>query len=153
MEGHLRGDSLLRGRFPTGNGDRARLTYRLSTLNVVAPPPPVPPEPPVVTPPPLPPDTTPPPPGPGPNLVITALDTRTATVANTGTGPAGPFNLTVVNWGIVRVPGLAAGASQSVGYYAGTNCGGDYRAYADSQNEVVELNELDNTREILGVVC
>ena len=31
------------GRFPTGNGrNRARLTYRLSTLNVVAPPPPVP---------------------------------------------------------------------------------------------------------------
>ena len=33
VEGRLRGDSLLRGRLPMGNGDRARLTYRLSTLS------------------------------------------------------------------------------------------------------------------------
>lgn len=153
VEGRLRGDALLRGRLPTGNGDRARLTYRLSTLEVTPPPPPVPPEPPVVTPPPLPPDPTPPPPVPLPNLVITALDTRTATITNTGTAAAGPFNLTVTGWGVVRSGGLAAGASQPLNFYGGTNCGGDYRAFVDSQNEVVEQNEFDNARENLGVVC
>jgi hypothetical protein len=153
VERRLVGGALLRGRLPLGNGDRARLTYRLSTLAVVAPPPPVRPAPPVTTPPPLPPDTTPPPPGPKPNLVITALDTRTVTVMNTGAAAAGPFNVTVVDWGLVRAPGLAAGASTTLLFYNGTSCGGDYRAFADSQNEVVEVNELDNTRENLGVIC
>lgn len=153
VEGRLRGGSLLRGRLPMGNGDRARLTYRLSTLTAVAPPPPVPPAPPVTTPPPLPPDLTPPPPGPRPDLVITALDTRTVTVMNRGTAAAGAFNVTVVNWGMVRVPGLGAGESQALVFYSDTSCGGDYRAFADSQNEVLEQNELDNTREVLGVIC
>jgi subtilase family serine protease len=107
----------------------------------------------VTTPPPLPPDTTPPPPGPKPDLVITALDTRTVTVMNRGDAAAGAFNVTVTNWGVVRSGGLAAGASATLVFYAGTNCGGDYRAYADSQNEVVEQDELNNTRENLGVVC
>ena len=156
VTGRLRGGSLLRGRLPMGNGDRARLTYRLSTLATVAPPLPAPAEPPVTTPPPLPPDPAPPPPGPPaarPDLVITALDTRTVTVMNTGTAAAGAFNVTVVGWGVVRVPGLAAGASETVTFYTGTNCGGDYRAFADSQNEVAEDDELNNTRELLGVIC
>ena len=104
VEGRLRGDSLLRGRLPTGQrrpgppdlpaehadgeGRRPRRCR---------------PRPPVTTPPPLPPDPTPPPPGPQPNLVITALDTRTVTVTNQGTAAAGAFNVTVVDWGVVRV--------------------------------------------------
>jgi len=135
------------------SGDSARLTHRLSTVTVSAPPRPVPPEPPVVTPDPSPSDPTPPPPGPKPDLAITAMDTRTVTVTNRGDAASGAFNVTVIGWGVVRFTGLAPGESRQLTYYTGTSCGGDYRAVADSQQEVPESDEANNRLEYLGVVC
>lgn len=88
-----------------------------------------------------------------PDLVITDLGIREATIRNQGTGAAGAFTFTVTGWGAVRVPGLAAGVSTTVRYYSGTSCGGDYRAMADSGLEVAESDETNNRRELLGVVC
>lgn len=157
ITGRLLGGSRLRGRLPMGNGDRARLIYRLSTLTTVAPPLPAPAEPPAPPPPepppPPPPDPTPLPPVQLPNLVITHLDTRDVTVQNIGAAPAGPFRVTVTGWGEALFPGLAAGESQTRRYYSGSGCGGDYRAYADSGSAVAEANELDNTGELIGVIC
>lgn len=149
----VEGGARLRGRLPMQNGDRAVLTYRLTTFSVRPPPLPAPSEPPAPTPEPDPPPPPPPAPGTSPDLVITDLGLRDATVRNQGTADAGAFTLTVSGWGSVRLPGLASGASATVQYYNGTGCGGDYRALVDSAQEVAESDETNNARELLGVVC
>jgi hypothetical protein len=148
------GAARLRGRLPLQNGDKARVTYRLSTILVTPPPPPAPRTPPPDTPPPNPPPTNPPPLGPKPDLVITAMDTRNVTVTNQGKATAGAFTVTVAGWGTVSfAAGLPAGGSTSGQYYFGTDCGGDYRALADSGQQVAESNEANNTLDYIGVIC
>lgn len=157
----VEGGSRLRGRLPMQNGDRAVLTYRLTTFSFTPPPLPAPSEPPAPTPtptpqpPPGPDPPAPPPPAPGtsPDLRITELGLRDATVQNQGTADVGAFTLTVAGWGSVRLPGLAAGASTTVQYYNGTVCGGDYRAIVDSGQEIAESDETNNAKELIGVIC
>jgi len=136
VQARVTGGHELRGRLSMDNGDRARVTYRLETLRTSPPPAQVPP----VT-------------GPAPDLVITNLDTRFATVRNQGATAAGPFTVAVAGFGSARVAGLAPGASATVQFYAGAACGGDYRAVADAAQEVAESDEANNGRELLGVVC
>jgi hypothetical protein len=137
------GAARLRGRLAMDNGDKARLTYRISTFDVDPPPPPVPP-----------PDSTPPPPPPpGPpgdaDLTVTRLTIGDVTVKNQGTAAAGPFTVTVYNGPAVRdsvqFAGLAAGASATMTYTSGS-CDGSWTAVADSSNVVPESNEGNNTR-------
>ncbi len=146
-----------KGRLSMENGDRARLTYRLSTITVRPPRPPVPtPPPPDPTPPPPPPPPTPTPPPPtgAPDLVITALGINQVTVKNQGTAAAGAFNVAVPGGGVIRINGLAAGASASSGYTTGTCFLTDYRATADSSNEVVESDETNNVSGLtVTLIC
>lgn len=53
----------------------------------------------------------------------------------------------------MRSKGLAPGASETLTFYTGSYCGGDYRAHVDSRNEVDEVNEQNNTKGLLGVIC
>jgi hypothetical protein len=116
------GGSNLRGRLSKG-GDKARITYRLSTLETKLPTPPTPPNP--------------------PDLTITEIDFSHFTVKNVGTGAAGAFTVKVGASLYVPFGGLAPGASQS--YAFGSGCaGGTYTATADPDNLVGESNESNN---------
>ena len=111
----MTGAARLSGRLSMDNGDKARVTYRISSFAVDPPPPPVPPPPPNEPPP-------PPPPGPSGNadLIVTHLTIGDFTVKNQGTAAAGPFYVRVYNGAAVRDtvlrPGLAAGASTTMPY-------------------------------------
>jgi hypothetical protein len=137
------GAARLSGRLSMDNGDKARVTYRLSSITVNPPPPPVPP----------PNNNPPPPPPPGPSgdadLIVTRLTIGDFTVKNEGTAAAGAFYVRVYNGSSVRdtvlVPGLAAGASATMPYSSG-NCEGNWTAVADYTNVVPESNEANNTR-------
>ena len=126
------------------NGDKARITYRISSFDVDPPPPPPPP----------PPNQPPPPPPPGPtgdaDLIVTRVQAAEVTVKNHGTAAAGPFYVRVYNGAAVRdtvlVPGLAAGASTAVVYNSG-GCDGFWTTVADYTNVVPESNETNNTFE------
>ena len=137
------GGARLSGRLPLDNGDKARLTYRLTSFASDPPPPPVPP-----------PNNNPPPtPPPGPagdaDLIVTHLTIGDVTVKNQGTAAAGPFTVTVYNGSTprdsVQFAGLAAGASATMTYTSGS-CEGNWAAVADSGNVVPESNEDNNTR-------
>jgi len=138
------GAARLSGRLSMDNGDKARVTYLINTINVNPPPPPVPPPPP---------NQPPPPPPPGPSgdadLVVTHLTIGDFTVKNQGTAAAGAFYVRVYNGATVRdtvlVAGLAAGASLTMPYTSG-NCEGNWTAVADYTNVVPESNEANNTR-------
>lgn len=172
IERTVTGGRRLSGRLGIGNGDKGRITYRLETVRGVAPPvAPVPtggastgpvadptpettPDPTPTTPDPVPtPDPGPQPAG-RPDLVITALTPNDVTVKNIGTAPAGAFTVTVVGFTPVRFPGgLAGGASETKAYPHGPDCGGVYRATADSLSEVAESNEANNTFTTTNIVC
>ncbi len=151
------GGDRLRGRLAMENGDRAHLTYRISTIMVRPPRPPIttPPAPPPPPPPaPPPPPPTPPPPTGAPDLVITALGINQVTVENQGTAAAGSFDVAVPGGGRVRINGLAAGASVTSGYTTGTCFLAEYRATADSNNEVAESNETNNVSGLTApLIC
>ena len=140
------GSDRLSGRLSMDNGDKARVTYRISSFDVDPPPPPVPP--PNNEPPP------PPPPGPSGNadLIVTSFTPNSVTVKNQGTAATGPFTTTVFQGSTVRatVPfaGLAAGASATMNYTSngGIICEGTWSAVADSSNVVPESNEGNNTK-------
>jgi hypothetical protein len=148
------GGARLRGRLAMENGDPARLTSRLSTIKVKPPPPPPAP------PPPPPPTPEPPPPPPPPpttgaaDLVITALAINEVTVKNQGTAAAGAFTVSVPGGGIVRIAGLAAGASVTSAYTTG-NCNlSDYRATVDPGNAVTESDETNNVSGLtVTLIC
>jgi hypothetical protein len=137
------GAARLKGRLSMDNGDKARVTYRISTFGVDPPPPPVPP----------PNNEPPPPPPPGPtgnaDLIVTNLLTNEVTVKNQGTAAAGAFTVTIYNGSAVRdsveFAGLAAGASATMSYDS-ASCEGNWAAVADSSNVVPESNEGNNTR-------
>jgi hypothetical protein len=139
-QGTVTGGARLAGRLPMDNGDKARLTYRLSSFSVKPPPPPV-----------APPQNNPPvtpPPGPSGNadLIITRLTYGDVTVKNQGTAAAGPFYVNVTDRDTVLfASGLAPGASATVSYNSGS-CYGTWSAVADSTNVVPESNETNNTR-------
>ena len=149
----VHGGDLLKGRLAMENGDRARLSYRITTITVRPTPLPPPPDP---TPnPPPPPAPAPPPPSSGaPDLVITMLSLNQVTVKNQGTKAAGAFNVSVPGGGVVRITSLAAGASKTVSYTTG-NCNlTSFTAKADSSNEVTESNEANNTSGLtVSVIC
>jgi hypothetical protein len=135
------GAARLSGRLPMDNGDRARVTYLLTTIGVKPPPPPVPP-----------PNTPPPTPPPGPpgdaDLIVTRVQSNEVTVKNQGTAAAGAFYVRVYNGALVRdtvlVPGLAAGASTAVAYMS-NGCDGSWTTVVDYTNVVPESNETNNT--------
>ena len=137
------GGSLLRGRLPMQNGDRAQLTYRIATLTVIPPPPPAPPPGP---PPGPPPDPPPPVSGPAPDLTISSLTGDQFTVTNQGNVAAGPFTVTVrtasgdTNF---EFTGLAVGQSATRSYFK--PCEEQRLALADPLNQVAESNEANNT--------
>ena len=76
------GSDRLSGRLSMDNGDKARVTYRISSFDVDPPPPPPPPK-----------NEPPPPPPPGPSgnadLILTHLNIGEVTVKNQGTAAAG----------------------------------------------------------------
>jgi hypothetical protein len=115
------GGGKLSGRLNKG-GDKARITYRLSTLETKLPTPPVPPNP--------------------PDLTITEVNASQVTVKNIGTGAAGPFIVKVGASLYIPFGGLAAGAAQT--YVYGAGCGGG-TATADPDNLVGESNEANNS--------
>ena len=82
-----------------------------------------------------------------PDLVITDLGITTFTVANQGTGAAGPFSVLVIGFPPVAIGGLAAGAVGDAHVHVGM-LGGFREARADYLNQVVESNEINNTRSI-----
>lgn len=128
-EGTVTGGCTLRGRICKG-GDKARVSYRLSTLDTSLPVPPLPPT--------------------SPDLVITMINGNSFTVKNQGNGAAGAFVVRVNNTTDVPFSGLAAGAEQN--YVYGSGCGGGtHEARADFYNSVVESNETNNvgTTEII----
>ena len=134
------GAARLSGRLAMSNGDKARLTYRLSTFSVAPPL--------------VPPAGNPPSPPPGPpgnaDLIVTGLTTGNVTVKNQGTAATGSFTVTVYNGatvhGSVQFAGLAAGASATMTYTGGNPCAGPWTAVADSDNVVPESNETNNTK-------
>lgn len=117
------GGGKLSGRLNKG-GDKARITYRLSTLETRLPTPPVPPNP--------------------PDLTVVDLNATQFTVKNIGTGAAGPFTVKVGASLFIPFGGLAAGGSQTYVYGAGCS-GGIYTATVDPDNFVGESNESNNT--------
>lgn len=102
-------------------------------------------------------------PAPNPDLVVTAASwtpaspsestpiTLSATVQNTGSAAAGAtslnFNLGGTVVGTVPVGALAAGASATVSFTAGTRAEGTYSvsAVVDPTNTIVEQNDTNNT--------
>jgi hypothetical protein len=140
------GAARLSGRLSMDNGDKARVTFRISSFDSDPPPPPPPP---VHTPPP------PPPPGPSgdADLIVTSFTPNSVTVKNQGTVAAAAFTTTVYEESTVRASvsfaGLAAGASATMNYTSngGTICGETtWHAVADSGNVVPESNEGNNTK-------
>ncbi len=148
------GDSKLGGRL--GDGDRAKLRFRLETLvpDPIPPSPPVAdpsppvadPSPPVVTPTP----PVPPPPGAKPDLVITEFLFSTITVKNQGAGSAGPFRVRA-GTAFPTFTGLAPGASETRAL--GLSCFGNYTANADDLDQVDETDETNNGATSGAVIC
>jgi CARDB/PLAT/LH2 domain len=141
-----------------GDDSRARMNWRLTTVDpqpaTIAPAPP----PPAPQPAPPPPDPTlppppPPPPPPLPDLQITAFNLMGFTVANAGAGAAGPFIVSVSFTSNHSFAGLAAGASivqpALIQCFGGTT----YTATADSAGQVAESNESNNAVSIGPVFC
>jgi hypothetical protein len=124
------GGGKLSGRLNKG-GDKARITYRLSTLETKLPTPPVPPNP--------------------PDLTITSIDNSQVTVKNVGTGAAGPFIVKIGASLFVPFGGLAPGASQT--YVHGLGCGGDITGTVDPDNLVGESNESNNSLSTGVIIC
>ncbi len=143
------------GRLSMDNGEKGRISYRLGTVRGT--PPPIQPVPTGGAGEPTPDPTPNPNPTPSPlksDLVITALDTGEVTVKNQGDAIAGPFSVTVNGYTPVRfTSGLAVGASEKKRFNFSGDCGGIYRATADSLNEVAESNETNNQRETDNIVC
>jgi subtilase family serine protease len=86
--------------------------------------------------------------------VITALAINEVTVKNQGTAAAGAFTVSVPGGGIVRIAGLAAGASVTSAYTTG-NCNlSDYRATVDPGNAVTESDETNNVSGLtVTLIC
>ncbi len=152
------GGDKLKGRLSLDNGDRASVTYRISTLTVKPPKEPTvtppPPEPTPSPPPPPPPDPTPAPPSGQPDLVITSLGFNMFTVKNQGTAAAGAFNVSLPGNGVVRINGLAAGATVTAAYGTATCTLVTFQAKADSSNEVTESDENNNTSGLtIPIIC
>lgn len=151
LQRRVSGGGALGGR--RGDGDEARVTYRLETLTPVAAPLPVvtpvtPVVPPVVVQPP------PPPPAPKPDLVISEMDFDPMTVSyyfvvkNQGAGAAGPSSATVTNFGSFPVPALAPGATFRQTWAMCAN--GQFEARADATAQVDESDEANNTRQYMA---
>ncbi|MFY9489081.1 MAG: PLAT/LH2 domain-containing protein [Solirubrobacterales bacterium] len=120
----ITGGSAYGGRL--GDGDKARLTYRVDTLDPVPPPAPA-----------------------KPDLVITEFLLDSITVKNVGGGAAGPFKLARTMRPVQFFSGLAPGASETRSYVGG--CDG-FTATVDSDNEVDESNEFNNSAA-LDIIC
>ena len=140
------GSDRLSGRLSIDNGDKARVTYRISSFDVDPPPPPVPPPPPFEPPP-------PPPPGPSgdADLIVTHPEHR----RGHGQEPGHRRRWFVLHQGLQRgrcpgygswSSGLAAGASVLLIPYTSGNCEGNWLPVADYTNVVPESNEGNNTR-------
>ncbi len=147
VAGGERGGSRFAGR--VGDGETAKLTWRLSTVDPALPtvdfPPPA-------TTPTAPQPMLPPPPMPA-DLRITAFDLNSVTVVNEGTGPAGPFIVSINFAGNKAVPGLAAGASVTIPAPQTCSDGQVYTATADSASQVPESDETDNVLQLGPVFC
>lgn len=150
------GGHKLRGRLSLDNGDRARATWRLTPL-VIRNAPPLPAASTTTNPEPRPDPTTQPTPG-GPDLVITEMTGGVVTVKNQGPVATGAFTVRVTDTngmvrGTMRIDdGLAAGAETTVPY-SSPSCEVRYRAVADSESEVGESDETNNTKEFFFSVC
>jgi hypothetical protein len=152
VRGTATGDSELGGR--VGDGDRASVTYTIDTLTPTlasAPPPPitVEPTPPVVV--------QPTPPAARPDLVISAMGyDPTAkyffTVANQGTGAAGPFTVDIPGEGTFEIPGLAPGASATRTFRTACKVATE-TATADPRGQIAETDESNNSRSFTETVC
>jgi hypothetical protein len=144
--GTAKGGSRYGGR--SGDGDRAQITWRLSTLSPSTSQFP--------TAPPLP--TTP---APRPDLEVTAFDLGGVTVRNRGAAPAGPFAISIDGLGTpITLPGLAPGASvtrtadvRACAFNPGGVPGAPIRVTVDSLNQVDESDERNNSRALGPVIC
>jgi hypothetical protein len=143
----IQGGSRHRGRLSMQNGDLARLTYRIFSFGTIPPPPP----------PPLPPEPPPPPPvsGQAPDLVISNLTGTHFTVRNEGNADAGSFRVTIRSSPTgdthFEFTGLARGQEATREY--SRPCEELRRAVADSNNQVAERDESNNTREFSNSIC
>jgi hypothetical protein len=119
-----------------GDGSKARLSWRLSTLDpgraTIVPSPNAA--------------------GP-PDLRITAFDRNGFTVTNSGAGPAGPFLVSAQYRGSLSFPGLAAGASIVQPLPQACSGGATYTATADAAGQVAESNEANNALSFGPVIC
>jgi hypothetical protein len=140
-----------------GDGDRASVTYTIDTLTPTpasAPPPPItveptPPAPPVVV--------QPTPPAARPDLVISAMGYDPAakysfTVANQGTGAAGPFTVDIPGEGTFPIAGLAPGASATRTFRTACKVAAE-TATADPRGQIAETDESNNSRSFTETVC
>lgn len=168
VAGTALGGHRLRGRMSLDNGDRARVSWKLTPIVVHNPPPlpaastpnPVPvPEPtPQPTPDPTPQPTPDPTPAGRPDLVITEMSAGMLTVKNQGPRAATAFTVRVVDTngtprGTTRVTdGLNPGAQTTVPFSA-PSCEVQYRATADADLEIAESDETNNTREFAFAFC
>ena len=136
--GSARGGSEFGGR--QGDGDRARLTWRVSTV-----------DPQLGT---LVPGAPAPAPGPLPDLRIAAFSRQDGfTVTNAGAAPAGPFIVSVRTAGSVRFAGLAPGASETRALPQACSEGATYGATADAAGQVAEADEANNVVTVGPVIC
>lgn len=83
-----------------------------------------------------------------PDLVISDLTTRSFTVANIGTAPAGAFVVSVTLVGVFTFAGLAPGESVTRSWSPCRR--GTITAVADRANTVEESDERNNVRSILS---
>lgn len=75
-----------------------------------------------------------------PDLVVTAIDIDSVTIANQGVGDAGPSTLGI-NGQTFSVPAIASGGKTTIGYAC---IGGTIQATADLFDDVAESNEGNN---------
>jgi hypothetical protein len=130
-----------------GDGEDARLSWLLSTLDPA--PATIGPSPPPTGTGPGPPPPRPPP----PDLRITAFDLSGFTVTNSGAGPAGPFLVSAQYRGSFSFPGLAPGASITQPALQVCSDGTSYTATADSAGQVTESDETTNTFTFGPIFC
>jgi hypothetical protein len=133
--GTLAGASRLKGRL--GDGERATLDYRITTVNPVVsritpkPPPPPSPQPTLL-----------------PDLVIDSITLMSYTVKNIGQGAAGPFSVSRTGASTQSFPGLAPGASITQPAVVSCLFPDMHVAVADSTFQVTESNEANNSATI-----
>jgi subtilase family serine protease len=84
-----------------------------------------------------------------PDLIVSSLGLNSVTIANIGSGDAGPSIVTVGGQAL-SVPALGVGEEVQLTYQC---VGGNVTAFADAQQQVAESNEGNNQRSAAVGQC